>query len=192
MLRSKARARLPASPARRGNGPLDRCTISVSPMRPAAIGSCLSRHYYVPVRHGIRTSCSAQLTFALTLALSQRERGVKGKMADEPACTYRCAGKRTRQLLLRCPRPLLPARLYLLHPCSRTFRHPWRSQAPYSQKSLPACLPTAHAQVSPVPGSLSAHRPMQADTVGRASSRNKADFEPTVLGGVPVCTMTFP
>jgi hypothetical protein len=93
------------------------------------------------------------------------------KMADEPACTYRCAGKRTRQLLcctrkyecrvragarsgLRCPRPLLPARLsalapggalpptslwsYLLHPCSRTFRHPWRSQAPYIQRSLPA------------------------------------------------------
>ena len=34
-----------------------------------------------------------QLTFALTLALSQRERGLNGVMADEPACTCRCAGK---------------------------------------------------------------------------------------------------
>ena len=34
-----------------------------------------------------------QLTFALTLALSQRERGLIGVMADEPACTCRCAGK---------------------------------------------------------------------------------------------------
>ena len=59
-----------------------------------------------PCARGIRTSCSAQLTYLLFL-----------KMADE----------RTR--------PLLPARLYLLHPCSRTFRHPWRSQAPYNQKS---------------------------------------------------------
>jgi hypothetical protein len=60
------------------------------------------------------------------------------KMADE----------RTRQLLLRCSRPLLPTRLYLLHPCSRTFRHPWRSQAPYNQKSLPA---SGGAQVNSVP-----------------------------------------
>jgi len=36
---------------------------------------------------------SEQLTFALTLALSQRERGLNGVMADEPACTCRCAGK---------------------------------------------------------------------------------------------------
>ena len=67
-----------------------------------------------PCARGIRTSCSAQLTYLLFL-----------KMADE----------RTRQLLLRCSRPLLSARLYLLHPCSRTFRHPWRSQAPYNQKN---------------------------------------------------------
>ena len=46
-----------------------------------------------PCARGIRTSCSAQLTFALTLALSQRERGLNGVMADEPACTCRCAGK---------------------------------------------------------------------------------------------------
>ena len=51
-----------------------------------------------PCARGIRTSCSAQLTYLLFL-----------KMADE----------RTRQLLLRCS----------------TFRHPWRSQAPYNQKS---------------------------------------------------------
>jgi len=64
-----------------------------------------------PCARGIRTSCSAQLTYLLFL-----------KMADE----------RTRQLLLRCP----------------TFRHPWRSQAPYNQKSL---LASGGAQVNSVP-----------------------------------------
>jgi hypothetical protein len=28
---------------------------------------------------------------------------------------------------LRCSRPLFQTRLYLLHPWSRTSRHPWRS-----------------------------------------------------------------
>ena len=95
-----------------------------------------------PCARGIRTSCSAQLTFALTLALSQRERGPKGAIADERTRQLDCCSRRNSTssihgvVLLRCSRPLLPARLYLLHPCSGTFRHPWRSQAPYNQKSL--------------------------------------------------------
>src|SRR4030065_2552812 len=72
-----------------------------------------------PCARGIRTSCSAQLTYLLFL-----------KMADE----------RTRQLLLRCS----------------TFRHPWRSQAPYNQKSpvpsmysWPRALPPALSTLAP-------------------------------------------
>ena len=34
---------------------------------------------------------------------------------------------RSRQLLLRCSRSLFRARLYRLHPCNRTYAHPWPS-----------------------------------------------------------------
>ncbi|MEX2163172.1 MAG: hypothetical protein WD823_02860 [Sulfuricaulis sp.] len=79
-----------------------------------------------PCARGIRTSLFSTATYLLFL-----------KMADE----------RTRQLLLRCSRPLFPTRLYLLHPCSRTSRHPWWSQAPY----LLARGAQASNQKSPVP-----------------------------------------
>ena len=37
---------------------------------------------------------AAAQSFALRNPASpQRERGIEGKMADEPACTWRCAGK---------------------------------------------------------------------------------------------------
>jgi type I restriction enzyme M protein len=64
------------------------------------------------------------------------------KMADERTRQLDCCSRRNSTssihgvVLLRCSRRLFPTPLYLLlHPCSRTFRHPWRSQAPYSQKS---------------------------------------------------------
>jgi hypothetical protein len=81
-----------------------------------------------PCARGIRTSCSAQLTFALTLALSQRERGKEGRMADEPVCVRTRTGRRTKA-------PYLPA----------------RSAQAGNQKSLPA---PDGAQVNPVPEKL--------------------------------------